>query len=124
MDKPVLHLSHLREGVYTYELVVTDTKGQSASAEVHVYVKASHNNAPVAGVEFNVTTVEPGDVVVLNGEPSTDDLLVSKYQWTQVRCVFTNAGRCPLSLIAFYIALYMNEMYEKVCCIIINIIGS
>lgn len=81
----MLRLSHLREGVYTYQLIVTDTKGQTSSDDVHVYVKSSENKPPVAAVEFNQTLVEPGDAVVLDGGLSSDDQIVSKYEWTQLR---------------------------------------
>ena len=39
-------LSNLEEGTYTFELVVTDAKGQTAKDEVKVYVKAAINLPP------------------------------------------------------------------------------
>lgn len=68
-----------------YELTVTDTKGQKNTDEVHVYVRSSKNKAPVAVVEHNATTVKLNEVLVLNGDPSTDDQSVTKYRWKQVR---------------------------------------
>ena len=85
--EPVLKISHLRQGAYTFELIVTDTKGQQSNSEVHVYVKSSQNKPPVASVVSNYTTAVPGAQVVLDGSPSTDDVLITKYQWTQVRYV-------------------------------------
>lgn len=41
-------LSNLSEGVYTFVLKVTDSSGQSSTAEVHVFVKPPTNTPPVA----------------------------------------------------------------------------
>ena len=85
VDTPILHLSHLKKGSYTYELTVTDAKGQKATDEVHVYVDSQVNKPPTAAVEYNVTTATPGSSVVLDGSPSSDDQLITKYQWKQIR---------------------------------------
>lgn len=90
----MLHLSHLREGDYTFELQVTDTAGQKGSAEVHVYVKASTNKPPIAAVVKNITTAKPGTVAVLDGSPSSDEQGIASYLWTFVRYGLVNALLC------------------------------
>ena len=42
---PVLHLENLEVGDYTFTLKVTDSGGQTATADVHVFVKAGTVNA-------------------------------------------------------------------------------
>lgn len=85
MHEPVLHLTHLREGDYTFELKVTDTAGQSSTAEVHVYVKSSMNRPPTAMVANNGSTVLTGAAAVLDGSASTDDRTIASFLWSQVR---------------------------------------
>lgn len=92
VHEPVLHLTHLREGDYAFTLEVTDTAGQKSSDEVHVFVKASENEPPVAKVAANNSVVLPGSVAVLDGSGSSDDNSIVKYQWSQIRyfsrCLF------------------------------------
>ncbi|XP_050682200.1 dyslexia-associated protein KIAA0319-like protein isoform X2 [Leptidea sinapis] len=45
---PYLQLSNLSEGVYTFVLKVTDSSGQTSTAEVHVFVKPPTNTPPIA----------------------------------------------------------------------------
>lgn len=85
MHEPILHLTHLREGDYTFELAVTDSAGQRSTAEVHVYVKASKNKPPIAVISNNGTVILSGAVAVLDGSGSSDDQLITSYHWSQVR---------------------------------------
>ena len=50
-----------------------------------MYVKAMENKPPVAIIAKNVTTVLPGTTAVLDGSQSTDDQLITRYTWKQVR---------------------------------------
>ncbi|KAF6024427.1 hypothetical protein EB796_017264 [Bugula neritina] len=84
VHEPFLRLKHLTEGVYTFELLVTDTKGQTSKDEVRVFVQTSLNKPPVAMVEHNFTTAKPQDVVLLDGSPSSDDQGIVQYRWTQL----------------------------------------
>ena len=43
---PYLKLSNLQEGMYQYELKVTDEAGQSSTSTVHVFVKKPSGNPP------------------------------------------------------------------------------
>jgi len=90
VHEPFLRLKHLTEGVYTFELLVTDTKGQTSKDEVRVFVQTSLNKPPVAMVEHNFTTAKPQDVVLLDGSPSSDDQGIVQYKWTQLRYLERN----------------------------------
>ncbi|CAB3383148.1 Hypothetical predicted protein [Cloeon dipterum] len=78
---PYLKLSDLEVGVYTFVLKVTDTAGQSSSAEVHVFVKEPLHLPPSANAGGNITINLPKNWVTLGSE-ATDDPLTS-WKWVQ-----------------------------------------
>lgn len=51
---PYLELSNLEEGIYTFELKVTDASNQSNTAKVHVFVKPPTNLPPTANAGANM----------------------------------------------------------------------
>ncbi|KAJ2945644.1 hypothetical protein O0L34_g471 [Tuta absoluta] len=77
-------LSNLSEGVYTFVLKVTDSSGQTSTAEVHVFVKQPTNTPPVAEARADAFIALPQTWVVLNGTTSHDDHRIVAYTW---RCV-------------------------------------
>lgn len=80
---PFLELSHLEEGIYIFELKVTDAKGQNSSSKVHVFVKPPTNLPPVARAGKNITISLPLTWTLLNANESTDDLKITQYFWKQ-----------------------------------------
>ncbi|XP_046375648.2 dyslexia-associated protein KIAA0319-like protein [Haliotis rufescens] len=78
-----LHLNNLEKGDYTFTLKVTDSAGNVATADVHVFVKAETNRAPVARTAKQVTVSLPTDNLILDGSSSTDDQKIATYAWTQ-----------------------------------------
>lgn len=81
---PLLHLENLEEGDYTFTLKVTDTSGQTSTADVHVFVKPEHNKPPVARSGKSKTVWLPATSTTLDGSNSTDDQKITKYTWTQI----------------------------------------
>ena len=81
---PFLELSHLEEGIYTFELKVTDAKNQSRSSKVHVFVKPPTNLPPTAKAGANVTINLPQTWATLNATESTDDIKITNYFWKQI----------------------------------------
>ncbi|MFT3700845.1 MAG: PKD domain-containing protein [Agriterribacter sp.] len=74
----------LVEGVYQYELTVTDNNGASASATVTITVKAAPL-APVADAGTNQTITLPTNNVNLDGSKSTAPSgTITTYAWTKV----------------------------------------
>jgi dyslexia-associated protein KIAA0319-like protein len=82
---PYLSLSHLEEGIYTFELKVTDAKGQNSTSKVHVFVKPPTNLPPNARAGNNSTISLPLTWITLNANESTDDIKITQYQWKQVQ---------------------------------------
>lgn len=81
---PFLHLSNLQEGDYTFTLKITDTAGQTSSADVHVFVKPDVNHPPTAIAGGTETLYLPLDGIRLDGSNSTDDKGITSYNWEQI----------------------------------------
>ncbi len=81
---PVTDVSGLTEGVYEFQLKVTDDKGAIASDVVKVTVLKPANKPPVANAGQDVSIALPLNTVTLNGSGSDADGNVVKYLWTQV----------------------------------------
>ncbi|XP_064597455.1 dyslexia-associated protein KIAA0319-like protein [Liolophura sinensis] len=82
--EPILHLSGLQEGDYTFSLIVTDTAGQTDTKEVHVFVKKATNQPPKANPGSEQTISLPLTSLTLDGRNSTDDKAIVKYAWKQL----------------------------------------
>ncbi|CAH1180374.1 unnamed protein product [Phaedon cochleariae] len=81
---PYLHLSNLQEGIYAFNLKVTDSANQSSTAQVHVFVKPPTNKPPVASAGANATISLPQTWIVLDASNSSDDNKIIAYKWEQV----------------------------------------
>jgi len=80
-------INNLGQGVYRFELTVTDNKGATDKDTVQVTVNAViiPNQLPVAIAGNNQTITLPVNTVTANGGNSTDaDGTISTYQWTKV----------------------------------------
>ena len=84
MRSPHPTISNLEEGTYTFELKVTDVKGQSAKDEVKVYVKPAINLPPEANAGEDIEISLPRTWVVLDGSKSKDDIAITSYAWEQL----------------------------------------
>ncbi|HMH24604.1 MAG TPA: PKD domain-containing protein, partial [Puia sp.] len=79
-------VNNLAEGVYTFELIVTDNKGVSAAATLTVTVKPAlpSDQAPVAVAGPPQEVVAPVPSLALDGSASYDpDGTIVKYSWVQ-----------------------------------------
>lgn len=80
-DKVKCTAKGFQEGIYKFQLNVTDDGGLSAVSETFVNVIRSKNEPPVARAH-NVTVYLPSNLAVLNGSESTDDAGIVGYLWT------------------------------------------
>lgn len=86
-NTPKLHLIHISSvGDYLFRLTVTDSQGQSSSANVSVVVLPEHNLPPEANAGPDQRVVYPNNAVQLNGSNSNDDYRIDSWAWTQLRC--------------------------------------
>lgn len=87
--------------MYTFTLKVTDSAGQSSSAQVsswvkykikiftkyfkvHVFVKPPTNKPPIAEAGANITTSLPQTWAVMDGRNSSDDNKIISFKWEQI----------------------------------------
>jgi hypothetical protein len=76
-------ISSLREGVYSFELLITDGEGLTDTDTVMVTVKAQvANKVPVIVTETTMEVLQPVDTVLLDGSKSYDtDGKIVLFQW-------------------------------------------
>ncbi|CAL1530068.1 unnamed protein product [Lymnaea stagnalis] len=80
---PILQLSNLEVGDYKFTLKVTDSSGQTDTADVHVFVKPETNHPPVARTAGHFQVFLPQESLTLDGINSTDDSGKMEYLWSQ-----------------------------------------
>lgn len=80
---PVLHLTNLEAGDYKFTLKVTDSSGQTDTADVHVFVKPQTNKPPVAKTAGHLQVFLPQESLTLDGTNSTDEDGKLTYAWLQ-----------------------------------------
>jgi len=74
----------LQQGVYVFQLTVTDNQGATGSDQVTVTVNAAANQAPIANAGTNLTVTLPTNTVNLDGTKSYDpDGSIVAYTWSQ-----------------------------------------
>ncbi|NXI48008.1 K319L protein, partial [Galbula dea] len=82
---PVLQLSALQEGDYTYQLIVTDSAGHQSTAEVTVIVQPENNKPPKADAGPDKELTLPVDSTTLDGSKSSDDQKIVSFLWEKTR---------------------------------------
>ncbi|XP_065740701.1 dyslexia-associated protein KIAA0319 homolog isoform X2 [Phocoena phocoena] len=81
-DTPVLHLSNLVPGNYTFRLTVTDSDGAISSTTAALLVNSAVDHPPVANAGPNQTITLPQNSITLNGNESSDDHQIVLYEWS------------------------------------------
>ncbi|NXH50493.1 K319L protein, partial [Dicaeum eximium] len=82
---PVLQLSAMQEGDYTYQLIVTDSAGHQSTAEVTVIVQPENNKPPKADAGPDKELTLPVDSTTLDGSKSWDDQKIVFFLWEKTR---------------------------------------
>ncbi|XP_014830661.1 PREDICTED: dyslexia-associated protein KIAA0319-like protein [Poecilia mexicana] len=80
---PILQLSAMQEGDYTFQLTVTDSAGQQDTSKVIVIVQPENNQPPVADAGPEKELTLPVDETTLDGRKSSDDQKIASYHWTK-----------------------------------------
>ncbi|XP_069033173.1 LOW QUALITY PROTEIN: dyslexia-associated protein KIAA0319-like protein [Embiotoca jacksoni] len=78
---PILQLSAMQEGDYTFQLTVTDSAGQQDTAQVTVIVQPENNKPPSADAGPEKELTLPVDQTTLDGSKSSDDQKIATYHW-------------------------------------------
>ncbi|KAL3043575.1 hypothetical protein OYC64_003437 [Pagothenia borchgrevinki] len=82
---PILQLSAMQEGDYTFQLTVTDSTGQQETAQVTVIVQPENNKPPVADAGPEKELTLPVDRTTLDGGKSRDDQKIATFHWKQTK---------------------------------------
>ncbi len=75
---------NLSEGVYQFELRVTDDKGAVGKDSVRITVNAAPNIPPTASAGSNQTITLPINTLTLSGNETDLDGTISSYLWTKI----------------------------------------
>ena len=74
----------LTEGIYLFELMVTDNDGATDNDTMQLTVNPAVNESPVADAGFNQTITLPTSIVALSGSGTDPDGTISAYSWTKI----------------------------------------
>ncbi len=77
-------INNLIQGVYRYELTVTDNNGATATDNVQVTVNASINILPIAIAGADKTITLPTNTINLTGSGTDADGTISAYKWSKI----------------------------------------
>ena len=77
-------VNNLAQGIYKFQLTVTDNGGATGKDTATVTVNAAPNQPPVAnaGTDLNITL--PTNSVTLSGSGTDADGTIASYQWTKI----------------------------------------
>ncbi|OXB54445.1 hypothetical protein ASZ78_003580 [Callipepla squamata] len=81
-DTPVLHLSNLVLGNYTFRLTVIDSDGAANSTFASLSVSRPVDYPPIANAGPNQAVTLPQNFITLNGNQSSDDHEIVSYEWS------------------------------------------
>jgi K+-transporting ATPase c subunit len=77
-------INNLVQGVYQFQLQVTDNSGATAKDTVLITVNASSNQAPIANAGANQNITLPANSVTQVGSGTDPDGTIASYQWTKI----------------------------------------
>ena len=78
-------VSNLSQGIYKFELTVTDNGGATAKSSMQVTVNAAPaNQPPIANAGANINITLPANSTTLSGSGTDADGTVTSYQWTKI----------------------------------------
>ncbi|MBE2230861.1 MAG: tandem-95 repeat protein [Chitinophagaceae bacterium] len=105
---------NLVQGVYRFELTVTDNSGATAKDTVQVTVNAYVNQLPVANAGADITITLPVNTVTLNGSGSDPDGTIISYNWTKIsgpsQYSITASGNASTGVTALVQGVYQFEL--------------
>ena len=83
-SSPVTDISGLINGVYNFQLEVTDNDGATARDTIQITVNAAANVVPLADAGQDITITAPANTASLKGVGTDSDGSVVSYLWTKI----------------------------------------
>jgi hypothetical protein len=83
-NSPVTDLTGLVQGVYQFQLQITDNNDAIGTDIMQVTVNAAPNQPPVADAGIDQSITLPANTITLSGSGSDVDGTISSYQWTVI----------------------------------------
>lgn len=83
VEVAVLNVSDLVAGTYSFELIISDNRGATATDEVKIFVNAQ-NQAPIVSAGPDRTITKPTNTATLNGTSSDPDGTITWREWSLV----------------------------------------
>ncbi|HQW85120.1 MAG TPA: T9SS type A sorting domain-containing protein, partial [Ferruginibacter sp.] len=103
----------LVQGVYIFELKVTDDGGAIGRDSIQVTVNAAPNIPPTANAGSNQTITLPTNSVTLSGSGNDPDGSIAAYQWTKISgpvCTITNSNSALTTVTGMLQGTYLFEL--------------
>lgn len=83
VNKSCAEIKEANPGEYKFRLTVCDEKQTCSSAETKVKVVQTENAPPQANAGGDRTVYLPCDVIIMNGNQSSDDVGIVSYKWVR-----------------------------------------
>jgi parallel beta-helix repeat protein len=113
-SSPITDVSGLVQGIYKFELKVTDNKGAIGKDTVQVTVNAAANISPTANAGTDQSITLPTNTVSLSGSGTDPDGSISSYYWTKTSGpsagVITNSNSASTSATGLVEGVYQFQL--------------
>ncbi|CAN5430989.1 hypothetical protein BH11BAC3_BH11BAC3_06110 [soil metagenome] len=110
-------ISNLVQGVYLFQLTVTDNDGANSIALIQVTVNAAPNQAPVANAGSDISITLPVNYTSLNGTAVDPDGTIASYAWVKISGPASGSIASPNSgnsaAIGLVQGMYLFELTAK-----------
>ena len=83
-NSPNTNITGLIQGIYQFQLKVTDNNGAIGTDIIQITVNGAGNISPVANAGSDQTITLPANTITLSGSGSDADGTVASYMWTQI----------------------------------------
>jgi ribosomal protein L14 len=104
----------LVQGVYKFELNVTDNNGATGRDTMQVTVNAAGNQSPIANAGADQSITLPTNTITLSGSGTDADGSISSYNWTKISGpstgTITNANSAATTVTGLVQGVYKFEL--------------
>jgi hypothetical protein len=116
-SSPVTDVTGLAQGVYQFQLMVTDNNGGVGTGMVQVTVNNAINLPPVANAGVNQAIISPASSVTLTGSGSDPYGTIVNYLWTKISgppsYQFVNASSPVTDVTSLVTGIYQFQLQVK-----------